>query len=359
LSSYQEPQEFIDYSSQSQEDEIIDQDFPLSHVVEISTVKRKIKKSTKKSPMFATAFTTFDESPVFVEIEFIQGNQVVKSYAFLDSGCQGLLVNPRVVFQNQLTMQPISQEVILQFMDGTEAKDPIIGDAIVGKLKIGDHEEMIEFGVTDTTKGYPFVIGGGWQKFHNIMLDHEKGKLKFGKNCGNHGKGDRKEGRLMRTIPVQGNNQKNTIAFVNAAAVNVLRKKYPIHLITLRDIDEAIYVLNQRSQQSQTKPRYIIPQRRNINAVTPEIAAMIQRAEQRNLHAKFKDPKDYVPEDYWDLLDAFSPQEAQDLPPFRPGIDHSMPIQEGKVPPFGPLYSLGEKELIVLREYIEDNLRKG
>ena len=47
-------------------------------------------------------------------------------------------------------------------MNRTKAKDLIIGDAIVGKLRIGDYKELLEFGVTDTTKGYPFVIGGGW-----------------------------------------------------------------------------------------------------------------------------------------------------------------------------------------------------
>ena len=36
-----------------------------------------------------------------------------------------------------------------------------------------------------------------------------------------------------------------------------------------------------------------------------------------------------------------------------------IPIEEGKSPPFGPIYQLLEKELKVLKEYIDDNLAKG
>jgi len=36
-----------------------------------------------------------------------------------------------------------------------------------------------------------------------------------------------------------------------------------------------------------------------------------------------------------------------------------IPIEEGKSPPFRPIYQLLEKELKVLKEYIDENLAKG
>jgi RNase H-like domain found in reverse transcriptase/Reverse transcriptase (RNA-dependent DNA polymerase)/Integrase zinc binding domain/Chromo (CHRromatin Organisation MOdifier) domain len=39
--------------------------------------------------------------------------------------------------------------------------------------------------------------------------------------------------------------------------------------------------------------------------------------------------------------------------------DHEIPIEPGKTPPFGPIYQLSEKELGVLKDYIEENLKKG
>ena len=46
------------------------------------------------------------------------------------------------------------------------------------------------------------------------------------------------------------------------------------------------------------------------------------------------------------------------LPKHQPW-DHVIPMEEGKSPPFGPIYQLSEKELKVLKEYIDDNLQKG
>ena len=39
--------------------------------------------------------------------------------------------------------------------------------------------------------------------------------------------------------------------------------------------------------------------------------------------------------------------------------DHVIPIEKGKSPPFRPIYQLSEKELKVLKEYIDENLKKG
>ena len=36
-----------------------------------------------------------------------------------------------------------------------------------------------------------------------------------------------------------------------------------------------------------------------------------------------------------------------------------IPLEEGKSPLFGPIYQLSKKELKVLKEYIDDNLKKG
>ena len=70
------------------------------------------------------------------------------------------------------------------------------------------------------------------------------------------------------------------------------------------------------------------------------------------------DDSTFVPPEYHDYLDVFSKAEADKLPPHRP-FDHHITLQDGKTPPFGPIYSLSEKELGVLREYLDENLDKG
>jgi hypothetical protein len=49
---------------------------------------------------------------------------------------------------------------------------------------------------------------------------------------------------------------------------------------------------------------------------------------------------------------------ANEMPPHRP-YDHKIPLKEGKEPPLGPFYGMSREELIVLKQYIQDNLEKG
>ena len=65
-----------------------------------------------------------------------------------------------------------------------------------------------------------------------------------------------------------------------------------------------------------------------------------------------------VPSAYHDFADVFAQGEADILPPHRP-YDHSIDLEPNTNPPYGPIYSLSETELHALRNYLDDNLRKG
>jgi hypothetical protein len=65
-----------------------------------------------------------------------------------------------------------------------------------------------------------------------------------------------------------------------------------------------------------------------------------------------------IPEEYREFTKVFSKEEADKLPPHRE-YDHRIPIEEGKSPPFGPIYQLSPVELEVLKNYIDEHLRKG
>ena len=65
-----------------------------------------------------------------------------------------------------------------------------------------------------------------------------------------------------------------------------------------------------------------------------------------------------VPPEYHEFADLFSKAEPEKLPPHRP-YDHTIPIEPGTTPTFGPIYSMSPKELEALKDYYEANLRKG
>ena len=66
----------------------------------------------------------------------------------------------------------------------------------------------------------------------------------------------------------------------------------------------------------------------------------------------------HIPSEYHDFADVFSEAHANTLAPHRP-YDLKINLEEGSSPPWGPIYSLSQSELLALREFIEENLRIG
>ena len=69
-------------------------------------------------------------------------------------------------------------------------------------------------------------------------------------------------------------------------------------------------------------------------------------------------PKPSVPVEYKDFADVFGKRLADKSPPHR-SFDLTIPLFEGKVPPFVPIYSLSVTEQTALKDYIDNNLEKG
>jgi hypothetical protein len=67
---------------------------------------------------------------------------------------------------------------------------------------------------------------------------------------------------------------------------------------------------------------------------------------------------DLLPEEYREFTDVFSREELDKLPPHC-HYDHRIPIPEGSVPPFGPMYHHSQVKLDALREYSSKNLTRG
>ena len=65
-----------------------------------------------------------------------------------------------------------------------------------------------------------------------------------------------------------------------------------------------------------------------------------------------------IPKELLEFADIFSNKKAGTLPILKEG-DHAIKIEEGKEPPYGPLYNLSQTELAELRRYLKDALIKG
>ena len=59
-----------------------------------------------------------------------------------------------------------------------------------------------------------------------------------------------------------------------------------------------------------------------------------------------------------EYADVFNNCNAEILLQYK-SLDYAIPIIEGKEPPYSPLYTLSLRKLQLLREYIEEALRRG
>ena len=65
-----------------------------------------------------------------------------------------------------------------------------------------------------------------------------------------------------------------------------------------------------------------------------------------------------IPKEYEDLAEVFFKNKAHELPLNRGPLDHHIHFKEGSKPVFDAIYNFSETELQVLKEYIDENLRK-
>jgi hypothetical protein len=69
--------------------------------------------------------------------------------------------------------------------------------------------------------------------------------------------------------------------------------------------------------------------------------------------------EEVIPKHYHEFLPLFSKVLADRLTPHRPIIDHEVRLKEGETLSWGLLYTMSMEELVVMKEWLEDNMTKG
>jgi hypothetical protein len=69
--------------------------------------------------------------------------------------------------------------------------------------------------------------------------------------------------------------------------------------------------------------------------------------------------KEIVPEQYHEFLPQFRKQLVDRSPPHRAGSDHQVGQKDADIPTWGPLYSMSCAELVLLTQWLEENMSKG
>ncbi|KAH7465047.1 hypothetical protein FOMA001_g16877 [Fusarium oxysporum f. sp. matthiolae] len=246
-----------------------------------------------------------------------------------DSGAEGKgFIDESWAKSQNLQFRPLKRPFEIEVFDGRPAESGQITHYVRAGLRIADHYQKNMLFYVTRLASYPIVLGMPWLKQHDPQVGFAAHTFTFNspycqKFCNTPAKPAKI--KALQTVPKK---------FLRQLEQNIpqsLRRKdiLPISL-------QAVRLYSRRA-------------RCRFFTVTLE---QIDRA----LQNKSEDLR--LPEELREFQDIFSPKEAEKLPPHRAGDHHIELIPGGKLP-FGPLYGMSREELTALREWLDENLRKG
>ena len=98
--------------------------------------------------------------------------------ALIDSGCEGSCINLAYVQERGIITQKLPRPIAVLNADGSPNEAGPIAEFVELEMRIGDHIERIEFGVTSLGRGQVF-LGFDWLKRHNPSVDWREGLVEF------------------------------------------------------------------------------------------------------------------------------------------------------------------------------------
>jgi hypothetical protein len=246
--------------------------------------------------------------------------------ALIDSGANGYAFIDRALIEtHQLPLKPLSDPITLRMFNGEVTSSGDIISEVKGLLQLKGHSEQLSMLVTQLSKD-PIILGMPWLKRHDPFISWKDKIIEFTTEyCRNYclqGSTDQSHESTVQGSTDQLNKstdrEKSDIAMIGAAAYKLLAKKPKNHIFSasIKDIEKAL------------RPKQHI------------------------------DPRTILPPEYHEFLDVFSRQEADTLPPSRP-YDHKIELKEDAKLPISRLYPMSRDELLVLKKYLEEHLKKG
>ena len=238
---------------------------------------------------------------------------------------------------------PLKKPRTLEVIDGRPVASGLVTHQVRARLQIRHHMEMATFFVTQLGH-YPLVLGIPWLQEHHATIRWRANTITFDSEecCKLHNAFGRPTWiKGLDFIPEPP--QPKRMAFINSTALLSLgrrkgrdgKPRHEIQSLTMQQINAALKLAGLRSSL-------------RLAGLKPKDKDTAQT----------KDPRLLVPEHFHDFLHVFEKGEARKLPPHR-SYDHSIPLKPDSSPRFGPLYGMLHKELLTLKEFIEENLAKG
>jgi Reverse transcriptase (RNA-dependent DNA polymerase)/RNase H-like domain found in reverse transcriptase/Integrase zinc binding domain/Chromo (CHRromatin Organisation MOdifier) domain/gag-polyprotein putative aspartyl protease len=227
--------------------------------------------------------------------------------AMLDSGAQGNFISRKAIDKAGPCQIKRRKPYALHVANGQPMPGtPLITEQTTVHLEIQGHEEMITLDVL-TEASHEIILGLPWLRKHNPHIDWDSNRLSLERcKC------------ALQTIPTH---RQSSV------------------------VDERV-INSMISRHRSRKPGRTLADAGRNHQVTER-----KMMEDSTIHE--------IPDCYRAWNHMFTEREGKaNLPEHQPW-DHTIDLEEGKTPPFGPLYGKSGKELEQEKEFVDTNLEKG
>lgn len=216
----------------------------------------------------------------------------------LDSGCTSYFMDRSFATQLGITTTRLPKPVSVEMIDGSPV-DPegVTHTTVPIRVTTRFGTEHLSFYIISSPHAQ-IVLGMPWLEKHNPDVDWKR--------------------RIIRPRP---DTHVPAVQTVSAAAFAMLARHNPAYRL------QVDHVLARPPSPAPTNPD-------ETGRTTPEL-----------------------PTEYAEFADVFDKKLVETLPPHRE-YDCQIDLEEGRSPPFGPIYPLSEPERLALREFIAENLPK-
>ena len=266
--------------------------------------------------------------------------------------------------------------VPIMAVDDRPIASGLITQNILAHLSLGSHSETRAFAVVSV--GYPMILGLDWLQHHNPDIDWAESTLTFN-CCGTHAKPvtvyAKGSGPSLhpnpalhfstKTAPMPPHHSSFLSSFVASNGFgHSLPTSSPTYISKTKPPPSPpnVKVLSARHFFRAARAETICLLRFHESTSSTYLnsfATDISSSGHPHPADSTTDYRNSVPPKYRPWADTvFNPSKFEDLPDHRP-YDIEIELNEGKTPPFGPIYRLTSVEREAVAEYVNSNLRRG
>jgi hypothetical protein len=314
---------------------------------------------------------------ISIPCTLFQKQRMIPASGIVDSGATGkAFMNASFAQRHGFKRTRLNQSIDLKAFNGTRTISARVTHAVKLYMRHEDHQEFILMYLTTLGK-HDFILGQPWNWEHEVNIDYCQSKLRFGAEaCKNHLLPEPEpRSVLLDQLPE---------TFATPPLAKSRTKWTPTPPKRWSDWQHDLRLLMaplrhepepepETDTDSDCDPGSSIGTNEDLDICAIGAAPFLKMATRRDAEifavtladvekalAKKQetDPKTKLNREYWDLLDVFSRKNADELPEHS-SYDHKIELMPGATLTYGPLYSMSENELKVLRKYLIEHLNKG